>query len=94
MTICPKCNGTKRIELTEAHRPYAHILAGYDRETDTLLCDNCGGQTMSGVATGEVRERPDGTACWHEYDSEQKGNCYRVYTCKHCGYRYDIDSSD
>jgi hypothetical protein len=32
--------------------------------------------------------------CVHEFAHRSGGNCYHVYTCKLCGHRYDIDSSD
>lgn len=90
--VCPVCNGTKRVSAS--NEKYKHIIAGYDKETDTLACRNCGGQTMFGSPSGEVKLRSDGTPCKHEYEGVTRGRCYTVYTCKHCGDRYDIDSSD
>ena len=94
MVTCPKCKGTKRIPLPERSRRHADILAGYDKATDTLECDNCGGQTMEGRATGEVFLDGSGKPCLHEYNGKRAGNCYHVYTCRYCGHRYDIDSGD
>lgn len=92
--ICPVCNGTHRIPVPERSQQYKNVLAGYDKETDTLACSNCGGQRMFGRPTGEVRLRSDGTPCKHEYTGVSRGRCYTVYTCKHCGDSYDIDSGD
>jgi hypothetical protein len=89
---CPVCTGTGRVPCPEAQRQYN--LAGYDPATDTLACDNCGGQTMSCHGTGRVLVRPDGTPCRHEYTGSQAGRCYWQYTCRHCGDRYSIDSGD
>jgi len=89
---CPVCSGTKRKPAGD--NPYKKQFAGYDPETDTLWCDNCGGQTMYAVATGLVRLRPDGTPCAHDYAGEQTGRCYYSYVCKHCGDFYSIDSGD
>lgn len=32
--------------------------------------------------------------CEHEFEHKSGGNCYHIYTCKKCGARYDVDSSD
>lgn len=93
--VCPVCNGSTRRPVPQALHQYLPNIAGYDRASDTLACDNCGGQTMYGRATGQVPLRPDGTPCKHEYQGQQRGNCYVVYRCTHgCGFTYDIDSSD
>jgi len=94
MGTCPVCNGSGRVALSDRDRKYAPNLYGYDKETDTVPCRNCGGQTMYGEPTGKVLLRPDGTPCVHEYVGVQRGRCYTVYTCKHCGSSYDIDSGD
>lgn len=91
--ICPICNGTGSVLITEAQRKYQHINA-LRIDEDHEQCRNCGGQTMSCRATGKVNLRPDGTPCKHEYRGENAGRCWTIYTCKHCGDRYDIDSSD
>ncbi len=67
---------------------------GTPYEGGTLPCDNCGGRTMSLKATGQVRLRPDGTPCLHEYRGENAGRCYTKYTCPHCGDVYHVDSGD
>jgi hypothetical protein len=91
--ICPCCHGSTRIPVPENLRQYN--LAGYDKTTDTLACDNCGGQTMNLKALGYTKKRnPEDTeGCKHEYVGRNAGNCYTIYTCK-CGSSYDIDSGD
>jgi len=32
--------------------------------------------------------------CDHEFEHKSGGNCYHIYTCKKCGARHDVDSSD
>lgn len=89
---CPVCNGTTRIPA--GNISYKSVVAGYDKNTDTLECNNCGGQKMFSKPTGEVPLRPDGTPCKHEYTGKNAGRCYTEYTCTHCGDRYGIDSGD
>lgn len=89
---CPVCNGTGRRPAGDSK--WKSSVFGYDKQTDTLLCDNCGGQTMWGNATGRVTLRPDGTPCKHEYRGITVGRCLTEYTCIHCGHRYQIDSGD
>lgn len=89
---CPVCNGSKRVPAGDS--PYKHMFAGYNAITDTLRCDNCGGQTMESNPTGLVPLRADGTPCKHEYVGVKTRNCYTEYTCKHCGDHYAIDSGD
>jgi hypothetical protein len=90
--VCPVCNGSGRKPAGD--NKYKNVIAGYDKETDTFQCTNCGGQYMFGRPTGEVNARPDGTPCTHEYSSKNVGRCLTEYTCKHCGDRYQIDSGD
>lgn len=90
--ICPVCNGGGRVPAGDYK--YKHVVAGYDKETDTLVCTNCGGQTMYGKPTGKVPLRPDGTPCKHEYESSTIGRCLTRYTCKHCKSSHAIDSGD
>ncbi len=90
--ICPVCNGSGR-------KPAGNILsktvyAGYDKETDTLNCNNCGGQYMYGTPKGEVKLREDGAPCTHSYSSQAAGRCLTKYTCKHCNDVFNIDSGD
>ena len=93
---CPVCEGTGRMPTPDHLRNYAEQYGwyGYDKADDCCTCNNCGGQTMYGKPTGRSRLREDGTPCKHEYTSYQRGRCWTQYTCKHCGYSYDIDSSD
>ena len=90
--ICPVCNGSGRRPAGDDK--YKHVYAGYDAETDTLKCDNCGGQMMYGRPIGQVPFREDGTPCKHEYTSATIGRCLTRYTCKHCVSLFDIDSGD
>jgi len=92
MGVCPVCNGSGRRDA--GLERYRTVYAGYDASSNTLPCNNCGGQRMYGSPTGRVNLRSDGTPCKHEYTSQSRGRCYTVYTCKHCGYSYDIDSGD
>lgn len=92
--LCPCCKGTGR-KAVPADYKYREITYGYDKATDTLPCDNCGGQTMSCHAYGWTLPNPStGEGCKHEYNYRSGGRCYHLYTCKHCGYHYDIDSGD
>lgn len=89
---CPVCNGIGRVPA--GNDPYKKVMYGYDAETDTHVCRNCGGQTMYGRATGKVPLRPDGTPCRHEYTGRTTGRCLTQYTCQHCNHSYEIDSGD
>lgn len=89
---CPVCNGTGRRPAGDYQ--YKHVIAGYDRATDTLACNNCGGQYMFGQPRGQVRLREDGSPCHHQYVSRNAGRCLTEYLCTHCGDRYQIDSGD
>lgn len=94
---CPRCNGTLRRPYPLDHDPtgrYKPVTFGYDAATDTLPCNNCGGQTMAGRATGRVPLRADGSPCLHEFRGRAAGRCYTEYTCKHCREHYAIDSGD
>jgi hypothetical protein len=96
MGTCPVCNGSGHMPCPDRLRDYGKKNGwyGYREEDDTVTCTNCGGQTMYGKPTGKVLLRPDGTPCTHEYVGVTRGRCYTVYTCKHCGSSYDIDSGD
>jgi DNA-directed RNA polymerase subunit RPC12/RpoP len=90
--MCPVCNGTCR-------RPagkdlYKEIYAGYDKQTDTLPCNNCGGQMMYGRPTGQVPLNSLGEPCRHTYKSKTIGRCLTDYTCTECGHQFYIDSGD
>jgi hypothetical protein len=94
---CPVCNGTGHKPCPdEVTRGYGvrNGWYGYRAEDDTVTCDNCGGQYMFGQPSCEVRLRPDGTPCTHEYVGVTIGRCLHEYTCKHCGDRHQIDSGD
>ena len=88
--ICPVCNGSKEVLIPEDQRKYS-----WNREKTHRPCNNCGGQTMWGHATGEVPLRKDnGEPCVHEYTYVRTGRCLERYICKHCGYNFEIDSGD
>lgn len=93
---CPVCEGSGRMPTPDDMRKYGEAYGwyGYSKDDDRCTCRNCGGQTMSGRATGLVKTRKDGTACVHEYvASKGQWNCTTDYVCKHCGDEYMIDSS-
>ena len=89
---CPVCNGSGRKQAYDS--PYKSVLAGYDKETDTLPCTNCGGQYMYGRPTGQVRLNKDGEPCTHQYVSKYIGRCLTEYFCVWCADRHTIDSGD
>lgn len=89
---CPVCNGTGRCPA--GNDQYKHVYAGYDKETDTLACNNCGGQYMYGQPRGAARLNRDGVPCTHRYTGQIVGRCLTEYTCSECGDRYQIDSGD
>jgi len=89
--ICPDCNGSCRVSA--GHLKYKDQIRNYNEKDDTLPCWNCGGQTMSGIATGKVLLRNDGSPCHHQYETVVLGNCWRKYVCKHCKDEHEIDSS-
>ena len=91
---CPVCNGSGRVPVPESMERYKNVIAGYDKDTDTLACTNCGAQYMFGRSTGEVRLNREGVPCTHSYTSQTVGRCLTEYTCEHCGDRYQIDSGD
>ena len=70
------------------------VLAGYDEQTDTLPCNNCGGQYMFGRPTGQVRLNKDGEPCTHQYVSKYIGRCLTEYFCVWCADKHTIDSGD
>ena len=89
---CPVCNGSGRVPAGD--QKYKSVIAGYDKETDTFGCTNCGGQYMFGRPTGQVKLRDDGTPCKHQYVSKLVGRCLTEYFCVHCADRHTIDSGD
>ena len=90
---CPVCNGTTRTPADGYLHTRSHI-SGYDRDTDTVPCTNCGGQYMFGKPRGTAPLRSDGTPCQHDYASSNAGRCLTNYRCRHCGDTYQIDSGD
>lgn len=90
---CPVCGGSGVRDPKPNELPFMDIMAG--RTADgKLQCRNCGGQTMGIHGSGMVNLRDDGTPCEHDYVGRQTGNCYHVYTCRHCPDTYAIDSGD
>lgn len=89
---CPVCSGTTRVPAGD--NKYKSVIAGYDKESDTFACTNCGGQYMFGRPTGQVYVDNSGQPCKHEYTGKTVGRCLTEYNCKHCGDRYQIDSGD
>lgn len=86
--VCPVCNGSKQVELSDREISYS-----WNRGKTHKECDNCGGQTMMGRATGISYLRADNTPCIHDYRQRQLGRSYTEYRCIHCNYTYEIDSS-
>ena len=89
---CPVCSGSGRVPA--ADNKYKSVMAGYDANTDTLECRNCGGQYMYGRPSGIVNTDNSGMPCVHEYESSNAGRCLTNYRCVHCGDSYQIDSGD
>ena len=90
--ICPVCSGSGRVAAGD--NKYKHVIAGYDKDTDTFGCTNCGVQYMFGRATGQVNMDFGGQPCVHKYIGKTVGRCLTEYTCEFCGDRYTIDSGD
>ena len=93
---CPVCNGTTRMPCPDymSESSKRNGWYGYRADDNMVDCTNCGSQYMFGSPTGQVRLRPDGTPCAHEYTSANVGRCLTQYTCKHCDDRYLVDSGD
>jgi hypothetical protein len=91
---CPVCNGSGRAAVPISMERYKNVITGYDKDTDTLPCTNCGGQYMFGSPKGQVRLNRDGEPCHHKYSSQTVGRCLTEYTCSECGDRFQIDSGD
>lgn len=92
MLTCPVCNGSGRRPAGDDR--YKRVYASYDEATDTLSCNNCGGQKMFGRPTGKVRANKEGLPCTHSYTSATVGRCLTRYTCVHCDESFEIDSGD
>ena len=87
--VCPVCNGTKEVPLTENEKRYS-----WNEGKTYRNCGNCGAQKMYGVSTGKVRLNKNGEPCVHKYSSRNAGRCLTDYTCSECGDSYQIDSGD
>lgn len=92
--VCPVCNGSGRVPVPASQQRYKHVIAGYDKDTDTFDCTNCGGQYMFGSPRGQVRLNREGAPCTHSYSGQTIGRCLTEYTCSECGDSYQIDSGD
>lgn len=92
--ICPVCSGSGRMPVSPEQQRYKHVYSGYDSNTDTLRCTNCGGQYMFGRSSGKVNLDKQGAPCKHSYTSSNAGRCLTNYDCVHCGDHYQIDSGD
>ena len=92
LVTCPVCNGSKRKSAT--NRTYKSYIVGYDSETDTIPCTNCGGQYMYGEPTGQVKVNKSNLPCKHRYTTKEIGRCLTQFTCIECGDIYQIDSGD
>ena len=88
--ICPVCEGTGTVPLTEKELTYSWYKGYTHRQ-----CTNCGGQTMGGKAMGYTKIDPKtGLGCKHYFTGRTIGRCYNRYTCTKCDSQYDIDSGD
>ncbi len=89
---CPVCAGSGRqaLDTDGGARSWPQYAA-----QGWMACRNCGGQSMSMLATGKTYPRRDtGEPCRHEFIGQNAGRCYTIFNCKHCPERYDIDSGD
>jgi len=90
---CPVCDGTGR--MAAGNRQYKMVIYGYDAKTDTLGCNNCGGQYMDARPTGQVPLNHEGQPCRHVYKGVPgRWRCTTDYVCQHCHDTYMIDSGD
>lgn len=89
VSMCPVCNGTQR----QAYTGHAG-LAGYDKQDQTIPCQNCGGQYMFGTPLGMVRHNVHDQPCTHEYKCISSERCLHTFKCIHCEDTYQIDSGD
>lgn len=94
MLTCTVCNGTCRVAVTAEHERYKTRIWGYNADTDTFPCSNCGGQYQWPEPTGLVKPNRAGVACVHQYSSRTIGRCLHEHICQHCGDYYQIDSGD
>lgn len=91
--VCPVCNGTLRQPAFGTNR---QLAAGYDANTDTFPCQNCGGQRMFGKPTGVVPLDRDGNPCHHAYEPQRDPSRSSIwhYTCHKCNDTFLIDTGD
>lgn len=95
MGICPVCNGSCSVPLPVGYEHFKDKLYGYDPVTNTIPCNNCGGQKMFTKPSGIVLRRLlDGKPCEHKYYANTISNCYTRHHCMYCGDSYNIDSGD
>jgi hypothetical protein len=87
--VCPVCNGTKEVPLSDKEKGYS-----WYKDKAHRGCHNCGEQYMYGTPRGEVRLDKEGVPCTHKYTSRNVGRCLTEYSCEHCGDNYQIDSGD
>lgn len=95
--ICPVCHGTKKMVPSEQLKEFIRRYStAYSEEytTESVPCNNCGGQTQTGKPTGYVYVREGGVPCTHQYTSQQMSMSYRKLTCIKCGATHFIDSGD
>ena len=93
--VCPVCKGSCRVLLPVKHQSYKDRIAEYDPVTNTIPCNNCGGQKMFTKPSGIVLRRLlDGKPCEHKYSANTISNCYTRHHCMYCGDSYNIDSGD
>lgn len=90
---CPVCQGTGREPYPEGVKVHSSAY-GYDPQTHTIPCTNCGGQYMYSAPTGMVPLNKKGLPCVHVYLVERVGNCLYQYKCLECDDTFQIDSGD
>jgi transcription elongation factor Elf1 len=91
--ICPKCNGSGRVLCPPKYRSsfQQNGWFGYDPNTKTIECDNCGAQYQHSKPSGIVKMSYTGKPCVHRYSEEQLSAHYVKYNCKLCGDVYFVD---
>jgi hypothetical protein len=87
--ICPVCNGSGQVLLTENEKRYS-----WNKDKTHRDCSNCGGQYMYGEPQGIVRLNKEGLPCTHKYTGSNVGRCLTQYVCEHCNDCFQIDSGD
>ena len=88
--ICPVCEGTKVVPLTEEEKKYS-----WNKDVVIQDCRNCGGQYQFGRPTGIVHNNGRAKPCTHNYRNIYSTNRgINRYQCLECGDQYTIDSGD